>query len=91
MDTIWAHRRAYDKARQIKESQDTYCAKATKNDWKDLGDFPEDLQWEMLVDVLRGKVKVHTHCYEAVDLDDFIRVRALSIAWSCICLTLPRR
>lgn len=26
--------------------------------------FPDDLQWEALVDVLRGKVKVNTHCYE---------------------------
>jgi hypothetical protein len=27
--------------------------------WHDLKDpFPEDLQWEMLVDVLRGKAKV---------------------------------
>ena len=75
MDTFWAFRQAYDKARQLKESQDAYCAKASKNQWKDLGDFPEDLQWEMLVDVLRGNVKVQTHCYEAVDLDDLIRVR----------------
>lgn len=29
-----------------------------------LGKFPEELEWEMLVDVLRGKVKVNTHCYE---------------------------
>ncbi|VDB85240.1 unnamed protein product [Peniophora sp. CBMAI 1063] len=74
MDTFWAFRQAYDKARQLKESQDDYCAKASRNQWKDLGDFPEDLQWEMLVDVLRGKVKVQTHCYEAVDLDDLIRL-----------------
>ncbi|KZV62706.1 carbohydrate esterase family 9 protein, partial [Peniophora sp. CONT] len=74
MDTFWAFRQAYDKARQLKESQDAYCAKASQNQWKDLGDFPEDLQWEMLVDVLRGKVKVQTHCYEAVDLDDLIRL-----------------
>jgi hypothetical protein len=26
--------------------------------------FPDDLQWEALVDVLRGKVKINTHCYE---------------------------
>lgn len=38
------------------------------------GEFPESLQWEALVDVLRGRVKVHTHCYEAVDLDGLVRV-----------------
>lgn len=74
MDNIWAFRQAYalpniysihtyissryDKARQIKEAQDTYCAKASKSEWSGLGEFPQDLQWEALVDVLRGRVKV---------------------------------
>ena len=31
------------------------------------------------MDVLRGRVKVNTHCYETVDLDDLVRV----------CLTMP--
>lgn len=65
----------YDKARQIKEAQDEYCAKAKRGDWYELGAYPEDFQWEALVDVLRGRVKVHTHCYETVDLDDLVRVR----------------
>lgn len=87
---------SYDTARKIKEGQDAYCAKALAGEWDNLGDFPEDLQWEALVDVLRGRVKVlvtvkclwfsltfgfsqvHTHCYEAVDLDDFVRVRWIS-------------
>ncbi|PIL26899.1 hypothetical protein GSI_10037 [Ganoderma sinense ZZ0214-1] len=74
MDTAWAFRQAYDKARQIKEAQDKYCAKANRGDWAELGAYPEDLQWEALVDVLRGRVKVHTHCYETVDLDDLVRI-----------------
>ncbi|PIL32776.1 hypothetical protein GSI_04893 [Ganoderma sinense ZZ0214-1] len=74
MDTAWAFRQAYDKARQIKEAQDEYCAKANRGDWAELGAYPEDLQWEALVDVLRGRVKVHTHCYETVDLDDLVRI-----------------
>lgn len=82
---------SYETARKIKHSQDEYCAKALSNQWNDLGAFPEDLQWEVLVDVLRGRVKVkpsclysnpninttmqvHTHCYEAVDLDGLVRV-----------------
>ncbi|KAH7904323.1 hypothetical protein BJ138DRAFT_1119528 [Hygrophoropsis aurantiaca] len=42
--------------------------------WRDLVDFPEDLQCGKLyiVDV-RGRVKIHTHCYEAVDLDGLRR------------------
>ncbi|KAF8558348.1 composite domain of metallo-dependent hydrolase [Imleria badia] len=74
MDTFWAFRQAYDTARKIKESQDAYCAKALAGEWDTIDDFPENLQWEALVDVLRGRVKVHTHCYEAVDLDDFVRL-----------------
>ncbi|PPQ65659.1 hypothetical protein CVT26_000291 [Gymnopilus dilepis] len=74
MDTIWAFRQGYDTARKIKEKQDVYCAKALDGQWANLGDFPEDLQWEALVDVLRGRVKVHNHCYEATDLDGIVRL-----------------
>ncbi|KAG6911111.1 hypothetical protein DXG01_003851 [Tephrocybe rancida] len=74
MDTIWAFRQGYDKARKIKDAQDKYCAKALSNEWNDLGEYPEDLQWEALVDVLRGRVKVHNHCYEATDLDGIVRL-----------------
>ncbi|KAI0635470.1 composite domain of metallo-dependent hydrolase [Trametes polyzona] len=74
MDTAWAFREAYEKARQIKEAQDDYCVKAMAGQWSGLGSFPEDLHWEALVDVLRGRVKVHTHCYETVDLDDLVRI-----------------
>lgn len=49
----------YEKARQIKQAQDDYCAKATRGDWAGLGAYPENLQWEALVDVLRGRVKVN--------------------------------
>ncbi|KAI0666496.1 carbohydrate esterase family 9 protein [Trametes maxima] len=74
MDTAWAFRQGYEKARQIKQAQDDFCSKATKGDWAGLGAFPEELQWEALVDVLRGRVKVQTHCYETVDLDDLVRI-----------------
>lgn len=49
--------RRYDTARKIRKNQDEYCAKALGEQWNDLGSFPEDLQWEALVDVLRGRVK----------------------------------
>lgn len=51
-------RQVYDTARQIKEKQDTYCEKVFQDEWTGLGEFPEELQWEALVDVLRGRVKV---------------------------------
>lgn len=74
MDTTWAFRQAYNKAREIKTQQDEYCSKAVAGKWTGLGEFPEDYQWEALVDVLRNKVKVHNHCYETVDLDDMVRI-----------------
>ncbi|KAI0766557.1 composite domain of metallo-dependent hydrolase [Irpex lacteus] len=74
MDTTWAFRQGYNKAREIKQAQDQYCVAARSGNWEGLAsEFPEDYQWEALVDVLRGRVKVHTHCYETVDLDDLVR------------------
>ena len=78
MDDVWALREIYEQARQIKEKQDAFCAKALEDDWDKLGEFPEDLKFEALVDVLRGRAKVQVHCYEAVDLDDIVRVRMIS-------------
>ena len=78
MDNIWAFREIYDKARQIKEQQDAFCARVLDDEWEGLDAFPEELQYEALVDVLRGRVKVQVHCYEAVDLDDIVRVSLLS-------------
>ncbi|KAF7330339.1 Carbohydrate esterase family 9 protein [Mycena venus] len=74
MDTVWSVRKAYDEARKMKISQDEYCEKALAGQWTGLGDFPSELALEALVDVLRGKFKVQTHCYEAVDIDAFIRM-----------------
>ncbi|KAJ7454819.1 hypothetical protein FB451DRAFT_1517602, partial [Mycena latifolia] len=74
MDTVWSVRKAYDTARTMKLAQDKYCAQALAGHWTGLGEFPSELALEALVDVLRGKFKVQTHCYEAVDIDAFIRM-----------------
>ena len=44
----------------MKDDQDAFCQKVEAEEWECLGDgkFPESLQWESLVDVLRGRVKV---------------------------------
>lgn len=49
---------SYNKAKQIKEQQDAFCEKALNGEWAGVDKFPEELQWEAVVDVLRGKVKV---------------------------------
>ena len=52
----------YNRAREIKNKQDEYCAKVEAGRFDEVKGtpFPEDLQWEALVDVLRGRVKVCT-------------------------------
>ncbi|KIY68393.1 hypothetical protein CYLTODRAFT_421612 [Cylindrobasidium torrendii FP15055 ss-10] len=72
MDTVWDLRQAYATARRIKDEQDSFCAAALSGTF--LRDFPEDPKWDALVDVLRGRVKVHNHCYEAVDIDGMVRL-----------------
>ncbi|KAF9014304.1 hypothetical protein BDQ17DRAFT_1386733 [Cyathus striatus] len=73
MDSSWNFRSAYEEARKIKDSQDAYCVKVEKGLWGELseeelsGGVPQELKWESLVDVLRGKVK-------AVDLDMIVRL-----------------
>ncbi|KAG2041106.1 hypothetical protein BDR03DRAFT_1089407 [Suillus americanus] len=76
LDSGWNFRAAYDHARKLRDVQDAFCAKAESNSWDDLAGktFPEDLQWESLVDVLRGHVKLAVHCYEAIDLDGIVRL-----------------
>ncbi|CAE6420173.1 unnamed protein product [Rhizoctonia solani] len=75
MDSIWEFRKAYNSAREIKQKQDDFCdrAEAGAVDWFKES-FPEDLQFEALVDVLRGRVKVNIHCYQAVDFDGIVRL-----------------
>ncbi|KAJ7026167.1 carbohydrate esterase family 9 protein [Mycena alexandri] len=76
MDTQWAFRQGYDTARTVMHAQDAFCADALAGNWGALKgrEFPENLQWEALVDVLRGRVKVHNHCYEGVDFDGIVRL-----------------
>ncbi|KZV79501.1 composite domain of metallo-dependent hydrolase [Exidia glandulosa HHB12029] len=75
-DSAWAFRQGYEEARKIRDAQDAYCAKATSGKWDEIEkvEFPYSLKWEALVDVLRGRVKVNTHCYEAVDFDQIVRL-----------------
>lgn len=58
MDNAWSLREAFNSARKLKDMQDVYCSKARAGQWDSLGLFPKSLQWEALVDVLRGRVKV---------------------------------
>ncbi|KAF4602114.1 hypothetical protein EYR40_005318 [Pleurotus pulmonarius] len=73
MDMIWALRAALHKARQLKTAQDAFCSKVEEGVWVGKN-FPDDLQWQLLVDALRGGVKTTVHCHEVVDLDAIVRL-----------------
>ncbi|KIK67964.1 hypothetical protein GYMLUDRAFT_1014512 [Collybiopsis luxurians FD-317 M1] len=76
MDMMWSLRSAYHEAQKAMKAQDAFCAKVEMGLWEpeSASTFPDDFQWEMLVDVLRGKVKVTNDCSEALDLDNMIRL-----------------
>ncbi|GAA5909922.1 hypothetical protein JCM8208_000990 [Rhodotorula glutinis] len=83
LDLAWNWRSNLDKARTLKRQQDKFCrralgaslsGRALVDDKGEAESFPDDLQLEALVDVLRGKVKVNTHCYETTDLDQYVRL-----------------
>ncbi|TFK32813.1 hypothetical protein BDQ12DRAFT_691931 [Crucibulum laeve] len=78
MDAAWNFRNAYNEAKKVMEAQDAFCEAVEVGKWTQLEEegkeWPESLQWESLVDVLRGKVKLSIHCYEAVDLDAIVRL-----------------
>ncbi|KAJ7769202.1 hypothetical protein DFH07DRAFT_807206 [Mycena maculata] len=82
MDAAWNFRQAYNEARKIKDAQDAFCAVVENGLWDGESPYTESLQWEALVDVLRGNVKVSVHCYEPVGLDSLIRVASIHHATS---------
>ncbi|GAA5969186.1 hypothetical protein JCM21900_004720 [Sporobolomyces salmonicolor] len=75
-DLSWNFRSAFDSARTLKRKQEAFCSRALAAHARgevEEGEFPDDLKLEALVDVLRGKVLVNTHCYESTDLDAMVR------------------
>lgn len=82
-DESWDFRRTFSSARELKLKQDAFCDSARSfaslhgphSSPATLADaeFPDNLELEALVALLRGKVKLNTHCYTQVDFESFIR------------------
>lgn len=70
MDSAYDFRRAYNEGRKLKEEQERWCA----NPASQKEPFPNNLEWEVLADVIRGNVKVNIHCYETTDLSSLARI-----------------
>ncbi|KAI0841222.1 composite domain of metallo-dependent hydrolase [Hypoxylon sp. FL0890] len=68
-ESYW-FRKAYDNARRVKQEQDRWCETAsTAKGLKSITrEYPRSLEWQTLVDVLRGDVHVNVHGYETEDI-----------------------
>ncbi|KAI8061177.1 hypothetical protein BC940DRAFT_245434 [Gongronella butleri] len=66
-------RKVYDQAQSLMRLQDDWCAAAERTHGRLETRFPEVLELEPLVAILRGDVRLNVHCYETFDLEAFIR------------------
>jgi hypothetical protein len=75
----WLVRKQFQKARNMKERQDEWCQRAKKmasidslNAHRHVSEhFPEDLETELVVSLLRGKTKLNNHCYTVRRLESY--------------------
>jgi hypothetical protein len=68
----WEFRHAYEQARNYVNAQDDWCALAKSVGVKKMKSYlPKELKWEMLGEVLRGRVMVNTHCYVSLRPSNF--------------------
>lgn len=84
MDNIWDLRKAYAAAQEWQTKQNKWCKAAKETTWysKALPWYPKSaepfpaapLEYEALVDVLNGKVKLNVHSYKVIDLDALVRL-----------------
>ncbi|KAF9190539.1 hypothetical protein BGZ51_008477 [Haplosporangium sp. Z 767] len=73
----WLLRDQFTKATELKNAQDDWCDVAERlprfGRHRLATHFPEDLQYESLVGILRDDVKLNIHCYETYDLEAMVR------------------
>ena len=70
----WEFRHALEQARSYVQEQDDWCARADAVGVDKMDTYlRQDLQWETLGAVLRGQVRVNTHCYTIPDLEALVR------------------
>ncbi|CAO3609416.1 unnamed protein product [Cunninghamella echinulata] len=70
-------RQQFEKARKLLRSQDDWCDAAeriqqSKQDVRLSERFPENIEFESLVALLRGDVKLNVHCYLPQDLEAMV-------------------
>ena len=85
MGNAWVLRKHLARAKALLKNQDAWCAAAatiweydTKGKLELLelfgGGFPEELELDSTVGLLRGRVAMHNHCYEPHDMETMLRI-----------------
>lgn len=77
MDEAWNFRSMLERAQKLRARQDDFCSRLAAGQLNRAPPselhFPNEQEIDVLVDVLRGRTKVQTHCYTMNDLDAFVR------------------
>lgn len=84
LGNAWRLREHFQKARDVMQAQDDYCARLqvaeqgsarTRSDFvAENARFPFNLELESVVALLRGQVSLHNHNYEPQDLETMVRI-----------------
>ncbi|XWX02413.1 hypothetical protein V2A60_010450 [Cordyceps javanica] len=84
LGNAWHLREHFQKAKEVLQSQDDFCAglefarkgrsKAKVGFLAENGRFPFNFELESIVALLRGQVSLHNHNYEPQDLETMIRI-----------------
>lgn len=81
MGNAWVLRKWLARAKELMDKQDAWCAAArgpsSTQESRLLArkeGFPEELELESTVGMLRGKVAMHNHCYEPEDFETMLRI-----------------
>lgn len=70
----WSFRHALEQATNYVREQDEWCAAADRLGAENMRThLRKELEWESLGAVLRGQVRINTHCYTIADLEAFVR------------------
>ncbi len=85
MGNAWVLRKHLGRAKELLERQDTSVRRRDAASGRDIaaqrhfleqmgGGFPEELELESTVGLLRGRVAMHNHCYEPHDMETMLRI-----------------
>jgi hypothetical protein len=82
MGNAYELRRHLTRAKELMDKQEGWCAAAARRHTaaergrfiEDKGGFPEQLELQSTVALIRGQVAMHNHCYEPEDLETMLGV-----------------